>query len=84
MMATMAKKVELKNSVIKMLTPETFNLDVKKLSAKMPVMDAILHYCEQNKLPDSNIDHLKRVTYVVECMQKSLQTGEVICPSKKY
>lgn len=50
MMATMAKKVELKNSVIKMLTPETFNLDVKKLSAKMPVMDAILHYCEQNKL----------------------------------
>ena len=47
----MAKKVDIeKESMIKMLTPETFNLDVKQLSAKMPVMDAILFYCEQNKL----------------------------------
>ena len=51
MMETMAKKVDIeKESMIKMLTPETFNLDVKQLSAKMPVMDAILFYCEQNKL----------------------------------
>ena len=47
----MAKKVDIeKESMIKMLTPETFNLDVKQLSAKMPVMDAILFYCEQKKL----------------------------------
>jgi len=52
MMETMAKKIENKEkeTIIKMLTPETFNLDVKKLSDKMPVMDAILHYCEMNKL----------------------------------
>ena len=50
MMETMAKKVDIeKESMIKMLTPETFNLDVKQLSAKMPVMDAILFYCEQNQ-----------------------------------
>ena len=52
MMETMAKKIENKEkeTIIKILTPETFNLDVKKLSDKMPVMDAILHYCEMNKL----------------------------------
>ena len=41
-------------------------------------------YCEKDKLPDSNMEHIKRVTYIVECMQKSLETGEVICPSKGY
>jgi len=41
-------------------------------------------YCEKDKLPDSNMEHIKRVTYIVECMQKSLETGEVICPSKEY
>ncbi len=50
MMETMAKKVNVNTSIIKMLTPETFNLDVRELSIKMPVMDAILYYCESNKL----------------------------------
>ena len=52
MMETMAKKIENKEkeTIIKMLTPETFNLDVKKLSDKMPVMDAMLHDSEMNKL----------------------------------
>jgi|TARA_R110000796_G_scaffold15771_1_gene50001 predicted dehydrogenase len=45
---------------------------------------AFIDYCEKDKLPDSNIDHIKRVTYIVECMEKSLKTGEVICPSKEY
>ena len=45
---------------------------------------AFIDYCEKDKLPDSNMDHIKRVTYIVECMEKSLKTGEVICPSKKY
>ena len=60
---------------------KTFSQSVTPLERQI---NAFVDYCEQNKLPDSNIDHLKRVTYVVECMQKSLQTGEVICPSKKY
>jgi len=45
---------------------------------------AFIDYCEKNKLPDSNIEHIKKVTYIVECMEKSLKTGEVICPSKEY
>ncbi len=60
---------------------KTFSQSVTPLERQI---NAFVDYCEQNKLPDSNIEHLKRVTYVVECMQKSLQTGEVICPSKKY
>ena len=60
---------------------KTFSQSVTPLERQIY---AFVDYCEQNKLPDSNIEHLKRVTYVVECMQKSLQTGEVICPSKKY
>ena len=47
-------------------------------------IQAFVDYCEKDKLPETNMEHIKRVTYVVECMQKSLQTGEVICPSKKY
>jgi predicted dehydrogenase len=47
-------------------------------------IQAFIDYCEKNKLPDSDFTHTKRVTYIVECMQKSLKTGEVICPSKKY
>jgi len=50
MMGIMAKKVNVNTSMIKMLTPETFNLDVRELSITMPVMDAILYYCESNKL----------------------------------
>ena len=45
---------------------------------------AFIDYCEEDKLPDSDIAHTKRVTYIVECMEKSLKTGEVICPSKEY
>ena len=45
---------------------------------------AFIDYCIKNKLPDSNIEHIKKVTYIVECMEKSLKTGEVICPSKEY
>lgn len=47
-------------------------------------MQAFIDYCENDKLPDSDLAHTKRVTYIVECMEKSLQTGEVICPLKKY
>ena len=51
MMGIMAKKIDIdKKNLIKMLSPETFNIDVKNLADKMPLMDAILHYCEQNKL----------------------------------
>jgi len=45
---------------------------------------AFIDYCEEDKLPDSDMAHTKRVTYIVECMEKSLKTGEVICPSKEY
>ena len=49
MMGIMAKKIDIdKKNLIKMLSPETFNIDVKNLADKMPLMDAILHYCEQN------------------------------------
>ena len=51
MMGIMAKKIEVdKKNMIKMLSPETFNIDVKTLADKMPLMDAILHYCELHKL----------------------------------
>lgn len=51
MMGIMAKKIEIdKKNMIKMLSPEKFNIEVKNLADKMPLMDAILHYCEQNKL----------------------------------
>ncbi len=47
----MAKKVDIdKKDIIKMLSPEKFNMEVKTLSDKMPLMEAILHYCEQHKL----------------------------------
>ena len=45
---------------------------------------AFIEYCENNKLPISNLAHTKRVTYIIECMEKSLKTNEVICPSKEY
>ena len=41
-------------------------------------------YSENNIKPISNLPHIKRVTYIVECMEKSLKTNEVICPSKEY
>ena len=47
-------------------------------------IQTFIDYCEHDKLPDSNMAHTRRVTYIVECMEKSLQTGEVICPSKEY
>jgi len=47
-------------------------------------IQAFVDYCEKNKLPDSNMAHTKRVTYIIDCMEKSLRTGEIICPSKEY
>ena len=47
-------------------------------------IQTFIDYCEHNKLPDSNMAHTRRVTYIVDCMEKSLQTGEVICPPKEY
>ena len=47
-------------------------------------IQAFIDYCEKDKLPISNIEHIKRVTYIVDCMEKSLKTGEVVCPSKEY
>ena len=60
---------------------KTFSQSVTPLQKQI---GAFVDYCEKDKLPDSNMEHIKRVTYIVECMQKSLKTGEVICPSKKY
>jgi hypothetical protein len=51
MMGIMAKKIDLdKKNLIKMLSPEKFNIEVKTLSDKMPIMDAILYYCEKHTL----------------------------------
>ena len=51
MMGIMAKKIDIdKKNMIKMLSPETFNIEVKNLADKMPIMDAILHYCELHML----------------------------------
>jgi predicted dehydrogenase len=60
---------------------KTFTESVSPLQRQIT---AFADYCEKDKLPDSNIEHIKRVTYIVECMEKSLHTGEVICPSKEY
>ena len=59
----------------------TFTESVSPLQKQI---QAFIDYCESSKLPDSDMAHTKRVTYIVECMEKSLKTGEVICPSKKY
>jgi predicted dehydrogenase len=58
-----------------------FDSDVSPLQNQI---QAFIDYCEKDKLPESSLPHIKRVTYIVECMEKSLETGEVICPSKKY
>jgi predicted dehydrogenase len=58
-----------------------FDSDVSPLQNQI---QAFIDYCEKDKLPDSSLPHIKRVTYIVECMEKSLKTGEVVCPSKKY
>jgi len=60
---------------------KTFTESISPLQRQIT---AFVDYCEKDKLPDSNMDHIKRVTYIVECMEKSLKTGEVICPSKEY
>ena len=60
---------------------KTFTESVSPLQRQIT---AFADYCMKDKLPDSNIEHIKRVTYIVECMEKSLHTGEVICPSKEY
>jgi predicted dehydrogenase len=60
---------------------KTFTESISPLQRQIT---AFADYCEKDELPDSNMDHIKRVTYIVECMEKSLKTGEVICPSKEY
>ena len=60
---------------------KTFTESISPLQRQIT---AFADYCEKDKLPDSNMDHIKRVTYIIECMEKSLKTGEVICPSKEY
>lgn len=60
---------------------KTFTESVSPLQRQI---QAFVDYCEKDKLPDSNMAHTKRVTYIVECMEKSLKTGEVVCPSKEY
>ena len=60
---------------------KTFTESISPLQRQITTF---VDYCEQDKLPDSTLDHIKRVTYIVECMEKSLKTGEVICPSKEY
>ena len=56
----------------------------ESISPLQKQIQAFIDYCEKDELPDSDMAHTKRVTYIVECMEKSLQTGEVICPSKEY
>ena len=60
---------------------KTFTESISPLQRQIT---AFVDYCEQDKLPDSTLDHIKRVTYIVECMEKSFKTGEVVCPSKEY
>ena len=60
---------------------KTFTESISPLQRQIT---AFIDYCEKDKLPDSNIEHIKRVTYIIECMEKSLKTGELICPSKEY
>ena len=60
---------------------KTFTESISPLQRQIT---AFIDYCEKNKLPDSNMEHIKKVTYIIECMEKSLKTGEVICPSKEY
>ena len=60
---------------------KTFTESISPLQRQIT---AFIDYCEEDKLPDSDLEHIKRVTYIVECMEKSLRTGEVICPSKEY
>ena len=57
---------------------------VETVSSLQRQIKTFVDYCEQDKLPVSNLVLTKRVTYIVECMEKSLNTGEVICPSKEY
>lgn len=43
---------------IKMHSSEQFNEEVKKLSAYMPVLDAILAYCEKHELEAETVKKL--------------------------
>ena len=57
---------------------------VQKTSSLEKQIQAFINYSENNIKPISNLSHIKRITYIVECMEKSLKTNEVICPSKEY
>ena len=56
----------------------------ESVSSLVKQIEAFIDYHDKDKLPVSNMAHTKRVTYIVECMEKSLKTGEIICPSKEY
>ena len=60
---------------------KTFSQSVPPLQKQIA---AFVDYCEKDKLPDSDMEHVKRITYIVECMEKSLKTGEVVCPLKEF
>ena len=47
-------------------------------------LTAFLNYCEKDVEPISNFAHTKRVTYVIECMEKSFKNKEVIRCSKIF
>ena len=47
-------------------------------------LEAFLNYCEKDVEPISNFAHTKRVTYVIECMEKSFKNKEVIRCSKIF
>ena len=47
-------------------------------------LQAFIDYCDKDVEPVSNYAHTKRVTYIVECIENSLNKGEVIKCSKKY
>jgi hypothetical protein len=50
--------MENNSNIIKMITQETFNEDVKKLSNNMTVLDSILAYCEKHGLEYATIKTL--------------------------
>ena len=57
---------------------------VSKKSSLETEIQTFINYCEKDIKPISNLQHIKRVTYIVECMEKSLKQNKIICPSKEY
>lgn len=47
-------------------------------------LDSFIDYIKNDKVPKSSYEHIKRVTYIVECMEKSLIEKKEICISKTF